>query len=305
MVRHILHYYHVWVKDYHWTDEKVPVQSPVLRLNKPGGPGPLPVFRPREGNNQNEPRIAATRDELSDGIGKSEYLTEAHGVFVPDKPRDPDKTRDPHIPLWVTYQQSSCATEGGVTRFVDLRSSTCSSAPISRIYWVPDYKSRDGKLYTIIGGKRRWQCERATVWTIMVCEQDEGAPQDAKITWISSDELSNLEQVDRFEKRRLFDIHWHLITNNCNAASPVMGSLFQIAKSEYSKDDGRPALNVQKRSHLTNQPRSDHESDLLEGGSDEGSSDGDTSQSTETSQPAVSHTVFYFVVVEWSLNKNL
>ena len=275
--------YHVWVKDYYWIDGKVPVQSPVLRLKKPGPP---PVFRPKEGNNRWEPRVAATRDELSDDIGTSEYFSEAHGVLVPDK------TRGPYIPLWMTYQQTSRATKGMVP-FVDLKSSTCRSAPISRICWVPDYKSRDGKLYTVIGGTRRWQCGQVTTFTNMVCVQDEGSPQDAEITWIPSDDLSRLEKVDRFEKRRLFDIHLRLIIGNCNALSPIMSSMFKIARSEYSKDNGRSALDLilatHRHSHSTSQPRSDRECDLLEDVSDEGSSDGDSPQPVNAPQPTVSH----------------
>lgn len=225
--------YYVWVKDYHWTARKVRVQSPVLNLKRATSP---PVFRPREGNNQNEPRIASSTDDLSDGIRGAEYLAEAHGIFIPNEPRRR------YIPLWVTYQQSSGTAEGGQTAFVDLRSNTSRSGPISRICWVPSHRTSDGKLYTIIGGTRVWRSGKRSNQNTVVCVQEEALPEKARFVWLSSDELSRLEPMDDMEKRRLFDMHLNIILTNPRPLSEIQRIVFRIATSQRSIDNGRRAL---------------------------------------------------------------
>lgn len=224
--------YHIWVKDYHWTTKKVRVQSPILNLQRAGSP---PVFRPKEGNNKNEPRVASTKEDLSDGICETEYLAEAHGIFIPNEP--PHR----HIPLWVTFQQTSCAIDGE-TSFMDLRSNVSRSASISRICWVPSYRSQDGKLYTVLGGTRVTQLGKKRTRNTMVCVQKEALPQRASFTWISAEELSCLDPLDNLEKRRLFDMHQNIILTNHKPLSEIQRIVFTLAKSPGSLDNGRRAF---------------------------------------------------------------
>ena len=225
--------YKVRVKDYHWTDKKVRVQSPVLNLEKTESP---PVFRPKEGNNRDEPRVASTAEKLSDDVGESEYFAEAHGVFVPGE------TGAQHIPLWVTYQQV-CSEAKGIIPFVDLRSSTCSRGPIARICWVPTHKSRDGKLYTILGGTRVFRRERKKTSRTDACVQYEDAPEGARITSLSPNELSCLDPVCPEEKQRKFLKHLRLITRNWGAAPSGMASALATARSRYHFGNQWPSPN--------------------------------------------------------------
>ncbi|RYO77473.1 hypothetical protein DL766_005859 [Monosporascus sp. MC13-8B] len=175
--------YHVWVKDYRWTARNLNlcVQSPVINLGNTVSP---PVFRQLEGNNKNEPRVAETADELMDDVGEPEYATEAHGVYVPTEPRGR------HLPLWVPYRQSSAAVKDGEIAFVDLTSNTTRTGSVARVCWVPDRRSPDGKLYTVISGARVWKRGRETISNTLVCVQAEGSPEKAKLIQVPSAELS-------------------------------------------------------------------------------------------------------------------
>ncbi|RYP63512.1 hypothetical protein DL769_006933 [Monosporascus sp. CRB-8-3] len=227
--------YHVWVKDYHWTARNlnVRVQSPVINLGKTVSP---PVFRQLEGNNKNEPRVAETADELMDDVGELEYATQAHGVYVPRKPRGR------HLPLWVPYRQSSAAVKDGEIAFVDLRSNTTRTGSVARVCWVPDRRSSDGKLYTVISGARVWKRGRETISNTLVCVQAEGSPEKAKLIQVPSAELSKFTQINPLEKRRLFDLHLNLIRANHKQLSPVKRQVFGLAKSANSLDNGWRAM---------------------------------------------------------------
>ncbi|RYO83929.1 hypothetical protein DL764_009393 [Monosporascus ibericus] len=241
--------YHVWVKDYHWTarDLNVRVQSPVISLGNTVSP---PVFRQLEGNNKNEPRVAETADELMDDVGEPEYATEAHGVFVPRKPRGR------HLPLWVPYQQSSAAVKEGEIAFVDLGSNTTRTGSIARVCWVPDRRSPAGKLYTIISGVRVWKRGRETISNTLVCVQEEGSPEEAKLIQVPSAELSEFTHISPLEKRRLFDLHLNLIRANHTQLSPVKRQVFGLAKSTNSLDNGWRAMHSILDENVPNTARS-------------------------------------------------
>ena len=235
--------YQVQVKDYHWTDKKVRVQSPVLKLEKTGL---SPVFRPKEGKNRDEPRIASQTEELIDDVGEPEYFTDAHGLFVLDEPWAPP------IPLWVTYEQVPCESEG-IIPFVDLATNTCRRGSISRICWVPTHKSRDGKLYTILGGVRIVRRERMKTSQTDACVQYEDAPEGARFTSLPPDEISCLDVVCSEEKQRKFVKHLELIKRNCGAVPPGMAAML-TAKPRPHFSNGRPAPKRKSDSHCSRRP---------------------------------------------------
>ncbi|RYP69980.1 hypothetical protein DL771_005771 [Monosporascus sp. 5C6A] len=227
--------YHVRVRDYHWTARNlnVRVQSPVINLGYTVSP---PVFRQLEGNNKDEPRVAETADELMDDVGEPEYATEAHGVYVPSEPQGR------HLPLWVPYRQSSAAVKDGEIAFVDLSSNTSRAGSIARVCWVPGRRSSDGKLYTVISGARVWKRGRETISNTLVCVQDEGSPETAKLIQVPSVELARFTHINSFEKRRLFDLQLNLIRANHKRLSPVKRQMFGLAKSSNSLDNGWRAM---------------------------------------------------------------
>ncbi|KAI1411385.1 hypothetical protein F5Y13DRAFT_57623 [Hypoxylon sp. FL1857] len=220
--------YHVRVRDYHWSHHNIVVQSPILDLNASAA---IPIIRPLEGTNKHEPRIIDDIADLKDDISNGEYRAEAHGVFVATDPRNPNR-----FPVWVPVQDYGC--KAGKVHVVNLTSFEASHVSTAQICWIPGHEGPDGSLYTVIGAPR--ETIRAT--KVLVIVQKLGRPREARVTIVNPTELTEYGEVDKSQKKVLFEIQSWFIQTRTAPPSTITLNAYRVLFSPNRDTRGRLAL---------------------------------------------------------------